>query len=185
MFDGDGAVRGGQGSGGEGQVGEVRADGGFAVAGFERDDAEDFAGEPGGGPGGPAVAKGVTLAFVAAFAAVAVDVAFVGRDDLVHPAGVFEPFGFEGFEEGGGAEVEHAAPVGSDQVEASGVVVGEGAGLEDVVAEPGGELAVGLEGEADLVGVSRVFETGDRADGVDVFARAFGERGGAEFLVEL
>ena len=84
------------------------------------------------------MAEAVAKTLVAVATEVAVDVFFPGRHELVDPGGVGGPGQVEILPEGRRAEIEHATPVGAEQLERRVDLVGPGQGLEHVQAVEGG-----------------------------------------------
>ena len=105
-----------------------------------RIDAQHMLAEPGGGSAGPAVAETVAEAHVAPGAAVGMDVKLALRNHLVNAGGVFPVLIVEIFPESGGAQIQHASPVGRYQVHGLGIMPAFRQRLQQVIAHERGKL---------------------------------------------
>ena len=140
------ALGGGVGALGPIQPGQVGLD--LVLTGGQVLHAQDVVGQVGAGTGGPAVAEGMTELDVAIVAVVAVDVHLALGDHLVDAAGVLHPVKIEVLPEGGGAHIQHTAPVLLHIAQSACVVACHGFGGHDVVAHEGG-VAVAAAGDHD------------------------------------
>ena len=188
VADADGPEGGGIGAFGPLEVAELRRDSDTFEAGLEGLDAEDMLAEPCGGAAGPAVAETVSKTFVTVSAEVSVDIFFAGGNEFIDARGIGDPIEVEILPEGGGAEIEHGAPIGADEIEGGIGVAGFGERLQDIETVEGGDAfgSVAFEDRiGGFAGVSHVGQSEESGAGLgtivvgDDLASASGG-GGAE-----